>query len=139
MIFERFFMKCYKKIIALLSMLFITQTAFNIDTGNLQSLNLNAIKKGIFGPSLVPANDPRVIGVIVASIISIVCGSILTYKAFADEKENEQKSFLKRALAFIVGNILVSGGFAEIFFARASVTALDEITHQVLQEINNNR
>ncbi len=98
--------------------------------------NLTALKQRIYGPSLVDTNDPRLIAIIVAGVITAGIGGCLVYDSLSDAKEGKQKSPLRRVLAFIFGNMLISGSFAEMFLARQALSLFDQVSQQLMQEMH---
>jgi hypothetical protein len=130
-------MKFYKKSVLLFFILFFCNTILNAESLNINGA-LNNVKRDLLGPSLVPVNDPRVVGLIVAGVLGILCAGLINYAVFSEEKETEQKSSIKKVLAFIAANgFYAPVGLFTIFFSRAAVTAIDEISYKALQELNN--
>lgn len=124
-----------KLLVIIFCAFFITATtAKNIKSSI--STNISGLKNQLMGPSLVPSNDPRLIAIIIASLFAAGLGGYLVYDSLADSKEGKPKSSLRRLLAFVFGNVLISGSFIELFFARTSLSVFDQFTQEYMQQIH---
>lgn len=133
-------MKSNKKFL-LCVLLFVTATIKAEQAFTMQGIQgtISDLKREWCGASLVPAQDPRVIALIAAGVLTTCFGGLLVSAAFSDNKEGKPANILKKALAFIMGDLFVIGGIMEILFSRVIITSIDEVSHEALKEWNNNK
>jgi hypothetical protein len=94
------------------------------------------VVKAILGPSLVSADDPRVIAVIVGGLLSMGVGAYLIHEAFSNSEEAQRASAFKKICSFLIGDMYVGAGLVTVLFSRSIVTAVDEFMVLALREIN---
>jgi hypothetical protein len=125
-------MKLYKLFFILL---FVT-SALKAETINEA---LTGVKRQFFGSSLVPINDPRVIALMATGVVTVCAGALIGAALWSDNEKSKELGLLQKIVGSLTADGFILGGFLEILFARALVTAIDEASHQMLQEWNKHR
>lgn len=97
---------------------------------------VTGLKRHTVGSQLAPLDDPRVMALIAAGVLTTCAGVLIAASVFSDDEKSKELSFFKKIAASLTADGLILGGILEILFARALITAADEASHQALQKWN---